>query len=104
MDQLLNVDWDAIFSPQHSLLELFLRGTIMYLVIFVLLRVVAAPPDRRHRHVRYPRDRAVAEVAGNGITDKFQSVVEGAVLVGYRAVLELRSSNGCSSRFPPSSG
>ena len=40
MDQLLNVDWDAIFSPQHSLLELFLRGTIMYLVIFVLLRVV----------------------------------------------------------------
>ena len=42
MDQLLNVDWDAIFSPQHSLLELFLRGTIMYLVIFVLLRVVCA--------------------------------------------------------------
>ena len=44
--QLLKVDWDAIFTPQHSLLELFLRGTIMYLVIFVLLRVVRAAPRR----------------------------------------------------------
>lgn len=30
--------------PKHGLLELFLRGTIMYLAIFVLLRVVV----RRH--------------------------------------------------------
>jgi uncharacterized membrane protein YcaP (DUF421 family) len=81
MDQLLNIDWDAIFSPQHSLLELFLRGTIMYLVIFVLLRVVL----RRQVGGIGTSDILVivlvAEVAGKGITAEYKSVVEGAVLV-----------------------
>jgi len=81
MDQLLNVDWEAIFSPHHSLLELFLRGTIMYLVIFVLLRVVL----RRQVGGIGTSDILVivlvAEVAGKGITAEYKSVVEGAVLV-----------------------
>ncbi len=34
------IDWNAIFIPTVPLLELFVRGTIMYLVIFGLLRFV----------------------------------------------------------------
>jgi uncharacterized membrane protein YcaP (DUF421 family) len=83
MDGLLKVDWHAVFTPQHSLLELFLRGTIMYLVIVVLLRVVV------RRQVGGSISMTdilvivlIAEVAGNGIADSFQSVVESTVLVG----------------------
>lgn len=78
MDQLLKVDWQAIFSPQHSLLDLFLRGTIMYLVIFVLLRMVV----RRQTGGIGLVIVLIAEVAGNGISDNFQSVIESTVLAG----------------------
>ena len=44
MEWLWKVDWAGVFEPKHGLLELFLRGTIMYLAIVVLLRVVV----RRH--------------------------------------------------------
>ena len=30
--------WHDMFVPTHSLLEIFVRGTIMYLAIFLLLR------------------------------------------------------------------
>jgi uncharacterized membrane protein YcaP (DUF421 family) len=82
MDALLKVDWEAIFSPQHSLLELFLRGTIMYLVIVVLLRIVV----RRQIGGSISMTDIlvivlIAEVTGSGISDSFQSVVESTVLV-----------------------
>lgn len=82
MDQLLKVDWHAIFSPQHSLLELFLRGTIMYLVIFVLLRIVVRRQTGGISMADILVIVLIAEVAGNGISDNFQSVVESTVLVG----------------------
>ena len=82
MDQLLKVDWQAIFSPQHSLLELFLRGTIMYLVIFVLLRIVVRRQTGGISMADILVIVLIAEVAGNGISDNFQSVVESTVLVG----------------------
>jgi uncharacterized membrane protein YcaP (DUF421 family) len=83
MDALLKIDWQAVFTPQHSLLELFLRGTIMYLVIVVLLRVVV----RRQVGGNISMTDIlvivlIAEVAGSGIADSFQSVVESTVLVG----------------------
>src|ERR1700741_4593162 len=75
------VDWHAVFTPQHSLLEIFLRGTIMYLVMFVLLPILV----RRQVGVIGMTDILVivliAEVTGNGISDNFQSVVESTVLV-----------------------
>jgi uncharacterized membrane protein YcaP (DUF421 family) len=82
MDALLKVDWHAIFTPQHSLLELFLRGTIMYVVIFVLLRVVVRRQTGGIGMTDILVIVLIAEVAGNGISDNFQSVVESTVLVG----------------------
>ena len=81
MDWLANVDWQGIFDPKHALLELFIRGTLMYLVIFVLLRVAV----RRQVGGMGMTDVLVivliAEVAGNGISDSFQSIPESTVLV-----------------------
>lgn len=82
MDWLWLVDWRGMFEPQHSLLELVLRGTIMYLVIFVLLRLVL----RRQVGGIGTSDILVivlvAEVAGKGMAAEYKSIPEGAVLVG----------------------
>jgi uncharacterized membrane protein YcaP (DUF421 family) len=81
MDWLSEIDWSGIFRPKHALPELFLRGTLMYLVIFVLLRVAV----RRQLGGMGMTDVLVivliAEVAGNGISDYFQSLPESVVLV-----------------------
>jgi uncharacterized membrane protein YcaP (DUF421 family) len=81
MDSLLGIDWKSVFVPQHSVLELLLRGTLMYLAIFVLLRVVL----RRQIGGIGPTDVLVivliAEVSGTAIAPAEQSVVEGAILV-----------------------
>lgn len=79
---LLSVDWSAIFVPHHSLAELVVRGSIMYLTIFVLLRVVL----KRQVGGIGTSDVLVvvllAEVAGNGFGKDYKSVTEGTVLVG----------------------
>ena len=76
------VDWHSIFTPENSLLELVVRGTIMYFVVFGLLRVVM----KRQAGGIGTTDVLVivllAEVAGNGFAAEYTSVVEGAVLVG----------------------
>lgn len=82
MDKLWTVDWQAMFVPQGSLVELVLRGTIMYLAIFVLLRVVL----KRQVGGIGTSDVLVvvllAEVAGKGFGNDYKSVVEGMALVG----------------------
>jgi len=81
MDWFATVDWEGIFDPKHALLELFIRGTLMYLIIFVLLRVAV----RRQVGGMGMTDVLVivliAEVAGNGISDNFQSIPESTVLI-----------------------
>jgi len=76
------VDWHGIFTPENSLLELVVRGTIMYFVVFGLLRVVM----KRQAGGIGTTDVLVivllAEVAGPGFAAEYTSVVEGAVLVG----------------------
>lgn len=79
--KLWSVDWHALFVPQHSLLEMVVRGTIMYLAIFGLLRVA----HKRQTGGISPADVLVivliAEVAGNAFSSAYNSVVEGLVLV-----------------------
>lgn len=82
MDWLWNVDWTSMFVPKHALLELFLRGTIMYLVIFVLLRLMVRRSVGGISTTDILVIVLIAEVTGNGISDNFQSVGESTVLVG----------------------
>jgi len=94
------IDWQGIFVPEHSLLEMVVRGTIMYLLVFVLVRLMS----KRQIGGLGPSDVLVivllAEVAGNGFTaSDYRSIPEGAVLVatllGWTYVLEW-----LGNRFP----
>lgn len=82
MGELWSVDWRALLVPQHSMLDLFLRGTVMYLVIFVLLRLVL----RRQVGDIGTSDVLVivllAEVSGNAMAADAASLSEGTILVG----------------------
>ena len=40
MDKIFQINWDSVFVPTVSLLEIVLRGTVVYLMIFVLLRLL----------------------------------------------------------------
>jgi uncharacterized membrane protein YcaP (DUF421 family) len=75
------VDWNKLLVPSGSLIELVIRGSIMYLVIFVLMRVF-----RRESGTLSTADLIVvvlvADAAQNGLTGDYTSVSEGAVLVG----------------------
>ena len=81
MDSLVVIDWKAIFVPQNSLIEPILRGTIMYLGILAMLRLVL----RRQLGGIGTADVLVvvliAEVAGNSIAPTEQSVGEGLLQV-----------------------
>jgi uncharacterized membrane protein YcaP (DUF421 family) len=81
MEWLWQVDWAGLYEPKHALLDVILRGTIMYFMIVVLMRLVV----RRQMGGIGITDILVivliAEVTGNGISDNFQSIGESAVLV-----------------------
>lgn len=73
-------DWNAIFIPQGSLLELVVRGTIMYLAIFFAFRFF-----RRSAGGLGVADLLlvvlVADAAQNGMAGEYRSVPEGIVIV-----------------------
>lgn len=81
MQYLIFIDWTALVVPQHSILEMILRGTVMYLAIFVLLRVLA----RRQAGLLGTADLLVvvllADAAQNGMAHDYRSVTEGIALV-----------------------
>ena len=81
MDWLTKIDWEKIFVPESSILEMVLRGTIMYLGIFILLRIF-----RRQAGSIGIADLVViviiADAAQNGMAGESKSVTEALVLIG----------------------
>jgi uncharacterized membrane protein YcaP (DUF421 family) len=80
-DKLFKVDWQTVFVPSESLLEVFIRGTIMYLAIFALLRIF-----RRQAGSFSIADLIVivviADAAQNGMAGDSKSVTEAVLLIG----------------------
>lgn len=76
-----SIDWAALFIPKLNLFELVIRGTLVYLMLFVLMRIF-----RRNAGNIGIADLLViviiADAAQNAMGNKYESVTEGAVLVG----------------------
>ena len=81
MDKIFQVDWQSVFVPTESLLEVIIRGTIMYLVMFALLRIF-----RRQAGSFSIADLLVivviADAAQNGMAGDSKSVTESVLLIG----------------------
>ena len=81
MRWLLDVDWRATLVPDVPLLEIFLRGTLTYVGLFVLLRLVL----KRQAAAIGVTDLLVvvliADAAQNAMADDYRSVPDGLILV-----------------------
>lgn len=80
MEKLWQIDWESVFVPTESLLEIVLRGTILYIVMFAFLRIF-----RRQSGSISTADLLVvviiADAAQNGMIGDGKSVTEAVLLI-----------------------
>lgn len=81
MDPLLKVDWAALFIPTHSVIEMIVRGTLMYLGLFVILRFVMKRQAGAIGIADILVIVLIADAAQNGFAHEYRSITEGLVLV-----------------------
>lgn len=80
MEKLFDVNWQSMFVPTESLVEIFVRGTIMYLGMFAILRIF-----RRQAGAVGIADLLVivviADAAQNGMAGDSKSITEAVLLI-----------------------
>jgi uncharacterized membrane protein YcaP (DUF421 family) len=78
----MTIDWESLFTPTTPVLELFLRGSLMYLMLFAALRVLV----RRHVGSMSLMDLLlmvlIADAAQNAMAGQYESITEGFVVCG----------------------
>ncbi|MGH1393273.1 MAG: DUF421 domain-containing protein [Trichormus sp.] len=82
MDKWFYIDWRAVFVPSISVLELVVRGSLVYLALFSVLRFL---PSRQLGTLGITDLLVVvlfAEAAQNAMASNYTSITEGAILVG----------------------
>jgi len=81
MEKFWQVNWHGVFVPSVSLLELFIRGTLIYLFCFIVLRFT-----RRGIGGVNISDLLIivmiADAAQNGMSADYKSVTDGIFLIG----------------------
>jgi uncharacterized membrane protein YcaP (DUF421 family) len=77
---MVSIDWHALFVPSLHIGEVFLRGTLMYLSLFVVLRLL-----RREAGTIGISDLLIvvliADAAQNAMANEYKSITEGVVLI-----------------------
>ena len=80
MDHIWHIDWHLLFVPNTSLAEVMIRGTIIYLLLFFLMRFL-----RREAGQIGIADVlivvVIADAAQNGMAGPYNSITEGVVLI-----------------------
>ena len=80
MDLLFKIDWQSMFVPTESIAEIVIRGTIMYLAMYFLLRIF-----RRQSGNVGIADLLVivviADAAQNGMAGDSKSITEAVILI-----------------------
>jgi uncharacterized membrane protein YcaP (DUF421 family) len=80
MGWLLHVDWKSAFVPTMSVAEIFIRGTIIYLLLFAFMRFL-----RREVGGIGIADLLVvviiADAAQNAMAGEYKSITEGVLLI-----------------------
>ncbi|AFY48223.1 putative membrane protein [Nostoc sp. PCC 7524] len=81
MDKWFYIDWRAVFVPSISIVELVVRGSLVYLALFSVLRLL---PSRQLGTLGITDLLVVvlfAEAAQNAMASNYTSITEGAILV-----------------------
>src|SRR3954469_6157045 len=80
LSHLIGVDWGQLFTPDTPLLEIFVRGSVVYLTLFFLLRIVL----RREAGGLGITDLLVivliADAVQNAMAGDYKSITDGLIL------------------------
>lgn len=76
-----SVDWASVFLPDTPILEIVVRGSVMYLALFWLLRFVLKRVAGMIGMADLLMVVLIADAAQNGLADSYTSVTDGIILV-----------------------
>ena len=77
----MHIDWQTILQPNISLIEIILRGSVMYLALFILLRVILKRQAGTLGMTDLLLITLLADASQNGMAGEYKSLPEGIVLV-----------------------
>ena len=75
------INWKAVFLPDTPLLEIIIRGSAMYLALFILLRVILKRQSGTLGITDLLLITLLADASQNGMAGNYQSLPDGIVLV-----------------------
>jgi len=75
------MDWKSIFLPDVSLLEIILRASVMYISLFVLLRVILKRQTGSLGMTDLLLITLLADASQNAMAGEYTSIIDGIVLV-----------------------
>jgi uncharacterized membrane protein YcaP (DUF421 family) len=77
----INIDWREVFVPTYSVAEIFLRGTLTYLSLFIILRFLLKRQTGAVGIADLLVIVLIADAAQNAMGSEYRSVTEGVLLV-----------------------
>ena len=81
MEWLFRIEWTDLLIPTHSVAEMMLRGTVMYLCLFLIVRFVMLRQSSTIGIADILVIVVIADAAQNGFAKEYKSLTEGIVLV-----------------------
>ena len=99
MGHIFNLDWAKLFEQSTPILEIFIRGTCMYLGLFALLRIVLKRESGAIGITDLLVVTLLADAAQNALADDYHSIPDGILLVST-IILWAHLLNWLGSRFP----
>ncbi|MCW3111723.1 MAG: hypothetical protein JWR18_119 [Segetibacter sp.] len=92
-----HIDWEKILMPEAPLLEIVVRGTLTYLSLFTLLRVILRRESSNLGITDMLVIVLIADASQNAMAGTYNSVADGvilvAVIIGWSYILNWLSFN-----------
>jgi uncharacterized membrane protein YcaP (DUF421 family) len=76
------MDWKSIFVPDTPLIEIIVRGSLMYIALFTMLRVILKRQTGTLGMTDLLLITLLADAAQNAMAGEYKSIPDGIVLVG----------------------
>jgi uncharacterized membrane protein YcaP (DUF421 family) len=99
MTFLIQIDWQKLFVPEQSPLDSIIRGTIVYLMLFIVMRFLLQRRSGGLGMADVLVIVLIADATQNAMGSEYRSVTEGALLV-LTIVFWDRTIDWLGHRFP----
>jgi uncharacterized membrane protein YcaP (DUF421 family) len=81
MDKLIRIEWGELFIPTHSVAEMIVRGSLMYLALFLILRFLMKREAGSIGIADLLVIVIIADASQNAFAKEYRSITEGVILV-----------------------